>query len=125
VALDDIERLKDLFSTFGPISIRRMFGGAGIFAEGTMFALVADGELYFKADAETMPAFRAAGVGPFVYAAKGRRVVMSYWRVPDRLLDDQEEFAQWARAAFRTAQRAATMRPRRPAPNRRRNGRRH
>jgi DNA transformation protein len=127
VALHDPERLKELFSAFGPVSIRRMFGGVGIFAEGLMFALVAYRELYFKADEETIPAFRAAGAGPFVYGVKGRRVVMSYWRVPDRLLDEPDELAQWARDALRTAQRAAAARrpARRTRPTRKRNGRRH
>jgi len=126
VARVDHERLKELFSAFGPVSIRRMFGGAGVFAEEIMFALISDGDLYFKADEETIPAFHAEGAGPFVYGARGRRVVMSYWRLPDRLLDDPEELAQWARAALRTARRAAASKlPRRKAARRRRNRRRH
>jgi DNA transformation protein and related proteins len=125
VSLDDPEHLKEIFSAFGPVSVRRMFGGAGVYADGTMFALVADGELYLKADEETIPAFRAAGAGPFVYGAKGRRVVMSYWRLPDRLLDEPDELAEWARAALRVAQRSAPTRPtRRKAAKRKRNGRR-
>src|SRR5262245_65372969 len=88
-----------------------MFGGVGIFADGTMFGLVSDGEIYLKADEETIPAFRAAGAGPFTYGSKGRRVVMSYWRLPDRLLDDLDELAEWARAALRVAQRSAIARP--------------
>jgi DNA transformation protein len=125
VSLDDPEHLKEIFSAFGPVSVRRMFGGAGVYAEGTMFALVADGELYLKADADTIPAFRAAGVGPFVYGAKGRRVVMSYWRLPDRLLDEPDVLAEWARTALRVAQRSAASRPsRRKAAARKRNGRR-
>jgi DNA transformation protein len=107
----DAERLNELFSEFGSISVRRMFGGAGVYSEGIMFALVADGDLYLKADEETIPAFRAAGAGPFTYGAKGRRVVMSYWRLPDRLLDEPEELAQWAREAVRAARRAAASRP--------------
>jgi DNA transformation protein len=126
VSLHDPEHLKELFSSFGPVSIRRMFGGVGVFAEGIMFALVAYGELYLKTDAETMPAFRAEGCGPFTYGAKSRRVVMSYWRLPDRLLDEPDELAQWARTALRAAQRSAAGKPqRRKAPTRRRNGRRH
>jgi DNA transformation protein len=125
VSLDDPEHLKEIFSAFGPVSVRRMFGGAGVYAERTMFALVADGELYLKADADTIPAFRAAGVGPFVYGAKGRRVVMSYWRLPDRLLDEPDVLAEWARTALRVAQRSAASRPsRRKAAARKRNGRR-
>jgi DNA transformation protein len=90
-----------------------------------MFALVADHELYFKADEETIPAFQAAGSEPFVYGAKGRRIVMSYWRLPDRLLDDPDELAEWARAALRAAHRSAAVRPqRRAGAGGKRNGRR-
>jgi TfoX/Sxy family transcriptional regulator of competence genes len=32
-----------LFAAFGTVKVRRMFGGAGIYAEETMFALVHDG----------------------------------------------------------------------------------
>jgi DNA transformation protein len=125
VSLDDPEHLKEIFSAFGPVSVRRMFGGVGVYAEGTMFALVAYGDLYLKADEETIPAFRAAGVGPFVYEAKGKRVVMSYWRLPDRLLDEPDELAEWARAALRVAQRSASARPTRSrVATRKRNGRR-
>lgn len=122
----DVEHFKELFSAFGPVSIRRMFGGAGVFAEGVMFALISDGDLYFKADEETIPAFRAEGAGPFVYGSRDRRVVMSYWRLPHRLLDDPEELALWARAAVRTAHRAASNAPlRRKAAPRRRKRRAH
>jgi DNA transformation protein len=126
VSLHDPERLKELFSGFGPVSIRRMFGGVGIFAEGIMFALVAEGELYLKADADTIPAFRAQRCAPFSYGIKSRRVVMSYWRLPERLLDEPDELTEWARAALRAAQRAAALKPqRRKRTGRKRNGRRH
>lgn len=114
MALDDPEYVKELFSSFGPVSVRRMFGGAGIFADSLMFALVADGELYLKADERTIPAFQAEGEGPFEYGAKSRRVVMSYWRAPDRLLDDLDELALWARKALSVAQRAANAKQKRP-----------
>ena len=123
MALEDPEHLKELFAAFGPVSVRRMFGGAGIYAEGIMFALIADGELYLKADEETIPAFRAEGTGPFVYGAKGRRIVMSYWRLPDRLIDEPEELAEWARAALKAAQRASSSGSRRRGTGvRKRNG---
>jgi len=111
------DEIQDLFSSFGPVRVRRMFGGAGIYAEAGMFALVADGELYFKADAVTEPSFVEEGSGPFVYeAGGGRRTVMSYWRVPERLLDDPEELAAWARQACGAAERAAGKAARRKRP---------
>jgi DNA transformation protein and related proteins len=107
VSLEDPETLKELFAAYGPVSVRRMFGGAGIFRDGLMIALVADGELFLKADSETVPAFEAERMKPFTYGKGKQRVVMSYWRMPDRLLDDPDELAEWARAALGAAKRAA------------------
>jgi DNA transformation protein len=74
--------LEDLFSEFGPVEVRSMFGGAGIFADGVMLGLAADGALYLKADEIFAGEFAAEGKGPFTYQAKGRKPVsMSYWEV--------------------------------------------
>ena len=114
MALADPEFIKELFAAFGPVSVRRMFGGAGIFADGLMIALISDDEIYLKADAQTSPAFQAEGLKPFTYGAKRKRVVMSYWRMPERLFDDPEELAEWVRAAFGAAQRSGS-RSKKPA----------
>jgi DNA transformation protein len=107
MALDE-SHIVDLFASFGPVVVRRMFGGGGIYADGLMFALVTDGAIYLKADAQTIPAFEREGLRPFTYTAKGRKQVsLSYWRMPDRLYDDADELARWAREAVMAAQRAA------------------
>ncbi len=97
----------------GPVSMRRMFGGAGIYADGVMFGLIADDTLYLKANDETKRNFEAEGLGPFVYEGGGRTVAMSYWRIPERLLDDPDEMVAWARIALGVAQRAAAAKPKR------------
>lgn len=84
-----------------------MFGGYGIYADGIMFALSTGDALYLKSDERTRPDFEAEDCEPFTYEARGRRTVMSYWRAPDRLLDDAEEMALWARKALEAARRAA------------------
>jgi DNA transformation protein len=100
------EDIQELFAAFGMVAVRRMFGGAGIYADGTMFALVADGVIYLKADAVNTPAFEREDLPPFTYATKdGKRGVMSYRRMPDRLYDDPEELATWARDALAAAHR--------------------
>src|SRR5258708_4108261 len=74
---------------------------------GIMFALAHDGLIYLKADRDMAAAFEREGQTPFTYSAKnGKRAVMSYWRVPDRLYDDPDELAQWARRSLAAAQRA-------------------
>ena len=108
------DHIIEMFAWFGPVTVRRMFGGLGIYADGMMFALAAGGVIYLKADVETVPAFEREGQGPFTYAAKGgKRTVMSYWRLPDRLYDDADELADWARAALAVARRAKEPKPRR------------
>ena len=104
----DAEAIIELFQEFGPVSVRRMFGGTGIFVDGRMIGLVSRDVIYLKADAETIPAFEQEGLAPFSYATKdGERKLTSYWRIPDRLYDDTEELANWARAAHGAALRKA------------------
>jgi DNA transformation protein and related proteins len=104
VTADDIQ---ELFSAFGVVAVRRMFGGAGIYAKGTMFGLVAGGVIYLKADELNAPAFERENLPPFTYETKdGKRGVMSYRRMPERLYDDPDELATWARDALAAAQRS-------------------
>jgi DNA transformation protein and related proteins len=109
--------IKDQLAGFGPVSIRNMFGGAGVYAEGVMFAILADDTLYLKADETSSRAFEAEGMSPFTYTPEGRApVAMSYWEVPPRLLEEPEELAAWAREAHGIARagkttRAKTRRP--------------
>jgi DNA transformation protein len=103
----DPEYIAELFGCFGPVSVRRMFSGAGVFADGLMIALVVDGVIFLKADEETIPQFEGEGLSPFSYRSKGgRRTIMSYWRMPERLYDDADELAVWARRSMAVAQRS-------------------
>ncbi|WP_024519479.1 TfoX/Sxy family protein [Bradyrhizobium sp. Tv2a-2] len=105
----DREFLTDLFAQFGPVTIRRMFSGFGISADGTNFALALRSGLYFRADQETIPTFEAEGSRPFQYQTRAKTVtVASYWELPARLFDDSEELAVWAKDALAAAQRAAS-----------------
>ena len=106
----DRDFLSELFSDFGLVTLRRMFSGFGISVDGTNFALALRAGLYFRADEETIPQFQAEGSKPFQYQQRSTAKVVtvnSYWELPARLFDDQEELAGWARAALAAAQRAA------------------
>jgi DNA transformation protein len=119
VAIADPQFISELFSAFGPVSVRRMFGGAGIFARGLMIGLISEDEIYLKSDEQTAPAFEAEGMKPFTYGAKRRRVVMSYWQMPVRLFDDPDELAKWARAALGAAERSDAKKNKKTAPRKR------
>ena len=101
-----LDHLSDLLVALGPVKPRRMFGGAGLYLDGVMFGLVADDILYLKADKKTQERYEAEGLEPFTYEGKSKPVRMSYWRVPDRLFDDQDEFVEWAGVALKVAREA-------------------
>ena len=104
----DREFLTDLFADFGTVTIRPMFSGFGISADGTNFAMALRAGLYFRADEVTIPQYEAEGSKPFQYSTRAKTVtVNSYWQLPARLFDDTEELSAWARAALAAAQRAA------------------
>ena len=98
-----LEYLKDLLADFGPVTARRMFGGAGLFRDGVMFGLVADDTLYLKADERNRPDFEAAGMPPFTYARGDRDFSMSYYLAPPDVVEDADGLAAWARKAFDAA----------------------
>ncbi|MCW0235496.1 MAG: TfoX/Sxy family protein [Ferrovibrio sp.] len=108
--------IQELFAPLGGVSLRPMFGGAGVYCKGLMFGLIADDTVYLKADADSKKAFEARGCGPFVYDGKGKPVAMSYWKLPPDLIDDAEQALAWARTALDVAraQKAAV-----PPPSRR------
>ena len=108
----DRDFLIDLFSDFGPVTIRPMFSGFGISADGTNFAMALSAGLYFRADEQSIPQFEAEGSKPFQYQTRDKTVTVgSYWQLPARLFDDPEELAGWARAALAAAQRRALRKP--------------
>lgn len=106
-----LEWLSEQLEILGPLRIKRMFGGAGLFASDVMFALEIDGAAYFKVDNATRPDFEAAGSEPFIYRTKVRTVATSYWRVPDHLLDEPDELVEWGGRALAAARREAAAKP--------------
>jgi DNA transformation protein and related proteins len=104
----DNDHLHDLFSSFGPVTIKKMFGGKGIYADGLIIALeLSIGELFLKADDQSSTEFSAAGCSQWVYEGHGKNVAMPYWSVPESAFDDSDEMALWARKALEASRRAA------------------
>ena len=106
----DAEFIRDLFAQFGPVTVRRMFSGAGIFRDGLMFGLIIRDVIYLKADDGSVADFEREGCAPFTYTrgkASGQpsQHALPYWRLPERLYDDPDELAVWARQAFEVAER--------------------
>ena len=106
------EHLRELFADVGPIDLRPMFGGHGLYLRGTIVGIVLDEALYLKTDAGTRPRFEAAGCAPCVYDMKGRALQMSYWSVPAEAMESPHAMRPWAELAHAAALRKAAARRR-------------
>ncbi|MEQ1511086.1 MAG: TfoX/Sxy family protein [Lysobacteraceae bacterium] len=105
---EDIAWYRELLEPLGTITVRRMFGGAGLYADGLIVGLEIEGTLYLKTDASSRDLFADAGGRPFVYDGKDKQVtVASYWTPPDEAMDSPEAMRPWARLALEAALRSA------------------
>lgn len=99
--------MQDVLAGIPNLRSRRMFGGFGIYKEDVMIGLIANSVLYFKTDAKTMPDFQTHDSRPFTYDAKDRKkVTLSYWEVPEPIMNHREQIEQWTQAAFEAAERS-------------------
>ncbi len=113
------EFLREQLIPLGRVTMRRMFGKTGVFCGGLMFGMVTDDTLYLRVDDHNRAAFKKAeSFAPLSYEKQGSTIDLSFWRAPERLLDEPDELVVWARAALAAAGRVAAKRertaPRRP-----------
>ena len=110
------DALPELFESLGRVTIKRMFGGAGLWHDGLMCALVVRDTLYLKTDETTRPFFDALELPAFSYERGGRVMETSYRQPPETVFEDRQEAALWVRRAYEAALRVANARPVRAAP---------
>ncbi len=95
--LEQLERVM-------PVTAKSMFGGVGIYAQGSFFALIAEERLYFKVDDATRADFERFGMEPF--RPFGEDSAMGYYEVPADVLEDAAQLAPWMSKAIGVAARA-------------------
>jgi DNA transformation protein and related proteins len=107
------EFLREQLSPLGRITMRRMFGKSGVFCDGLMLGMVRDDALYFRVDDDNRETFKEAeAYPPLNYEKGGAAIDLAFWRAPERLFDEPDEFVVWARAALGAARRVAAKRER-------------
>jgi DNA transformation protein and related proteins len=107
--------VQEALDPLGAVTKRSMMGGATLYLDGIVFAIMDEGELYFKADAETDAMWDAEGAARFTFDMGGKTGSMNYRRAPAEAYDDAEEMQRWARLAVAAGQRAAAKKkPRTP-----------
>lgn len=112
----DEDLIHDLFASEGPVQIRRLFGGQGVYIDGLIVAIAFKDELLLKCDGETAALFEAAGCRRWSYQRPGKSpVAMPYFFLPPEAYEDPDAMAQWARHAREAARRMGARPSRRPA----------
>ncbi len=108
--------LEELLEPLGPIVFKRLFGGEGLSLGGVMFAFIMGQTLYLRVDDQSRPAFEDAGMEPFGYDTRRKRVMMrSFYETPEELYDDGDVFCAWARTALAAARYAARLKAQKKA----------
>lgn len=103
----DNAAIEEMFQGLGPVTIKRMFGGKGIYHMGRIIAVEVRDEMLLKADETSAPEFAGAGATQWAYEGKkGKAVKMPYWSIPDEAYDDPDIMAKWVRLAYEAALRA-------------------
>jgi DNA transformation protein len=98
-----VEYIIEILEPFGNIKARKMFGGYGIYKNMLMFALIADNELYFKADSDTAKYFKSQDLEPFTYQAKGKLIALSYYKISPEIIEDGELLTKYFNMAYSSA----------------------
>ena len=114
MAVDEglVEWVKEALEPIGTVTMRRMMGGATLYCDGTIFAIAHDGELWFKADAESNATWDEMGTERFtVTFATGMTDTMNYRRAPADVYDDADAMRQWASLGIAAGERAPKKKP--------------
>jgi DNA transformation protein len=89
--------LHDVFGSIDGVTSKRMFGGFGFYFHGKIFAIIANGELFFKVNDVIRPLFEVhEDSHPFQYSTKDRKqVTMKYWSLPLAIMEKPSEIRAW------------------------------
>lgn len=98
--------IVDQLSEFDDIQTKRLFGGRAVLKDNLNFGLIFNDELYLKADEQNIYRFQSEDSEQFTYEKGSKTIYVSFWTVPESIVEDKEEFAEWARDAYDAALRA-------------------
>jgi DNA transformation protein len=106
--------VQEALEPLGAVTMRKMMGGATLYLDGTIFAILVEDELWLKSDAEADSIWDAEGCEKFRITFRDGKVdVMNYRRAPQDVYDDPEAMRRWAALAVEAGVRgAAKKRPR-------------
>jgi DNA transformation protein len=99
--------MDEVFQDIPGVTSRAMFGGWGLYQQGLIFGLIVADKLYFKVDKENQPDYEKAKSKPFTYHRKdGKTTAMSYWLVPEKIMNNEKQLNIWLVEAVAVSKRA-------------------
>jgi len=98
---DYLAFVQDQLSEVEDFETKKMFGGIGFFREGIMFGMIGGGVLRLRVDDTNRSSYEDQGMTN--YAPKKGSKGMPYYEVPQGVLDDKKELANWANDAYEVA----------------------
>lgn len=108
--------VEEALTPIGSVSRRAMMGGATLYLDGIIFAIIDDNLIWFKADATSDAMWDSAGCPRFSFTmGEGRVGSMNYRRAPDDVYDDADAMREWAMHGVAAGQRAPARKPRKSA----------
>jgi DNA transformation protein len=105
--------IEEALEPVGRVTMRPMMGGATLYLDGTVFAILASEELWFKADKLSDAEWDSAGCERFTFEMAGKIGSMNYRRAPEEVHDDADAMRRWAGLALEAGLRAPNKKPRR------------
>ena len=95
------EHVIELMPVPDEVIPKRMFGGLGLFREGTMFAIIFEEKLYFKTDDTNRGKFESNSLPALTFEKKdGKTISMSYYLCPEEAFQRQDTMSPWAKSAI-------------------------
>lgn len=90
-----MEHIHQMLSGIDGFSVRKMFGGAGLYVNGNIFGIVNEATMYLKTDRTNQDDFIKKGMERFK-PFKDRPMNMPYFEVPPEVLEDSEVLKEWS-----------------------------
>jgi DNA transformation protein and related proteins len=109
-----IDWITEALEPVGVVTWRNMMGGATLYCDGTVFAIIATDALWFKADKVSDAVWDDSGCARFTFDMNGKTGSMNYRRAPDDVHDDADALRHWATLGIEAGRRAPPKKPRKP-----------
>jgi len=105
VAVDQgyLDFVSEKLADIEELTIKKMFGGAGLFSGGKMFALIYEDVLYFKVDSSNKGDYIEKSSSQFSPPFGKRRMNMPYYEVPADIFDNEDKIIEWAERSVEIA----------------------